>query len=442
MYTDLLKEKITDFHARTLPQYTQRDYKIRFIDGMSFSITGPRRSGKTYRTYQFVEDYIAEGNSIENICRIQFNDHKLIKLKSEDLGMIDEAYYTLYPEKKEHREEVIFIFDEIHRIDGWEDYILHLLDNPLHKVIITGSTSKMQKGEIASALRGKNFNRGILPFSFREFMRHHGRRSSIRTSEDSAYARKLFTMYIAQGSFPGLLNASSDDHSEILENYWNTMLLRDIVEANRREEKIDILQLETFAQYLINRTSMPMTVRRIMAGMKNDNFPISSAKAYNYLKYLEDAFIIFPVHFYSMSEKIRRSNYTKIYAIDWKLADTIATGGSIDITRQFENMIYLELRRRNNTISYFKTRDNYEIDFVAQNKNDKTHPDLYQVCYDISSPETLERETRAIEKSFEYLNAKSATIITLSDEKPIKSKNININIIPAWKWMLFTDLAS
>jgi predicted AAA+ superfamily ATPase len=438
MYTDLLKEKISDFHARPLPSYTPRDYKISFIDDMSFSITGPRRCGKTYRTYQFVEDYIAKGNSIENICRIQFNDHKLIKLRSEDLGMIDEAYYALYPEKKEHREEVIFIFDEIHRIDGWEDYILHLLDTLHHKVIITGSTSKIQKGEIASALRGKNFNREILPFSFREFMRHHGRSSNIRTSEDKAYARKLFTMYISQGSFPGLLNSSSDDHSEILENYWNTMLLRDIVEANQREEKIDILQLETFAQYLINRTSLPMTVRRVMEGMKKDNYPISSAKAYNYLKYLEDAFIIFPIHFYSMSEKIRRSNYTKIYAIDWKLADTIATGGNIDITRQFENIIYLELRRRNNKVCYFKTRDNYEIDFVAQNKKTRTPPDLYQVCYDISSSDTLERETRSIEKSFEYLNAKSATIITFADEKVIKRKNITINIIPAWKWLLST----
>lgn len=439
MNIDLLKEKISDFQVRDFPKYTLRDYKITFIDDMSFSITGSRRSGKTYRTYQFVDDYIAKGNSIENICRIQFNDHKLIKLKSDDLGIIDEAYYALYPEKKEHCEEVIFIFDEIHRIEGWEDYILHLLDNPSHKVIITGSTSKMQKGEIASALRGKNFNREILPFSFREFMRHHGRSSSLRTSQDSAYARKLLTSYISQGAFPGLLNASPDDHSEVLENYWNTMLLRDVVEANRREEKIDILQLETFAQYLINRTAMPMTVRRIMAGMKNDNFPISSAKAYNYLKYLEDAFIIFPVPYYSMSEKIRRSNHTKIYAIDWKLADTIATGGNIDITRQFENMIYLELRRRNNKISYFKTRDNYEIDFVTQNKKNKTRPNLYQVCYDISSPDTLGRETRAMEKSFEFLNAKSATIITLSDEKLIKRKNITIKIIPAWKWMLSNE---
>ena len=95
MYSDLLKEKISDFQVRDFPKYTLRDYKITFIDDMSFSITGPRRSGKTYRTYQFVDDYIAKGNSIENICRIQFNDHKLIKLKSADLGIIDEAYYAL-----------------------------------------------------------------------------------------------------------------------------------------------------------------------------------------------------------------------------------------------------------------------------------------------------------------------------------------------------------
>jgi uncharacterized protein len=437
MYSHLIKEKILDFQRAELYPLTPREYEIVFIDGMSFSITGPRRSGKTFRTYQFVADYTAQGKSIENICRIQFNDHKLIKLKSEDLGLIDDTFYALYPEKKQNNEEIIFIFDEIHRIDGWEDYILYLLENRNHKIIITGSTSKLQKGEIASALRGKNFDRELLPFSFREYMKHHGHSCKAESSNEKAFARKLFDKYMHEGSFPGLLNVTPTAHDELLNNYWDTMLIRDIVEANSLKEKIDILQLERFALYLISRTACPMTVRKIIAGMKNDGYTISSAKAYSYLKYMEDAFMFFCVQYYSLSEKIRRCNYTKVYSIDWKLADTICAGGNIDITRQFENMIYLELRRQQLKISYFKTRDGFEVDFVTTSKKGGSSPDLYQVCYDISASEVLERELRAIEKSYIYLNAASATIITLEEEKIIKIKhNISVNIIPAWKWLL------
>lgn len=435
MYDDLIKEKILDFQHSKSYSLTPREYDVLFVDGMSFSITGPRRSGKTFRTYQFVNEYTEQGNSIENICRIQFNDHKLINLQAEDLNCIDDNYYAIYPEKKLNNEEVIFIFDELHRIEGWENYILYLLDNNNHKVIITGSTSKLQKGEIASALRGKNFNRELLPFSFREYMRYNNKSYSINTSIEKAFAKNLFNQYMNEGSFPGLLNVDRTAHSEILENYWNTMLLRDIVEANSRSEKIDILQMERFAHYLINRIACPMTVRKVIAGMQQDGYTISSAKAYNYLKYLEDAFMFFTVTYYTLSEKIKRNNYTKVYSIDWKLADTVCIGGNIDITRQFENMIYIELRRRNLQINYFKTKDGYEVDFVTKSTGGDA-PDLYQVCYDISHSEVFEREIRAITRSFKYLKARSATIITMEEEKTITQEDITVNIVPAWKWFL------
>lgn len=435
MYDDLIKEKILDFQHSKSYSLTPREYDVLFVNGMSFSITGPRRSGKTFRTYQFVNEYIELGNSIENICRIQFNDHKLINLQAEDLNCIDDNYYAIYPEKKLNNEEVVFIFDELHRIEGWENYILYLLDNKNHKVIITGSTSKLQKGEIASALRGKNFNRELLPFSFREYMRSNNKSYSINTSIEKAFAKNLFNQYMNEGSFPGLLDVDRTAHSEILENYWNTMLLRDIVEANSKAEKIDILQMERFAHYLINRIACPMTVRKVIAGMQQDGYTISSAKAYNYLKYLEDAFMFFTVAYYTLSEKIKRNNYTKVYSIDWKLADTICIGGSIDITRQFENMIYIELRRRKLQINYFKTKDGYEVDFVTKSTGGDP-PDLYQVCYDISHSEVFEREIRAITKSFKYLKARSATIITMEEEKTITQEDITVNIVPAWKWCL------
>jgi predicted AAA+ superfamily ATPase len=108
---------IADFHTRPLPSLTVRDKPIRFVRDMSLSIVGARRSGKTYRTYQFIAAHLAQGGHIENVCRVQFNDHRLSDMQRPDLSAVDEAYYALYPEKR-GREEVFFVFDEIHPLWG------------------------------------------------------------------------------------------------------------------------------------------------------------------------------------------------------------------------------------------------------------------------------------------------------------------------------------
>ncbi len=430
---EYIKKVILDYHTEDIEELTSRDYQISLIKDMSFSITGPRRSGKSYRLYQFMQEYIALGNKKSNICYVQFNDHKLKKIKSENLDIIDRTYYSLYPEKQ-NTEEVVFIFDEIHRIDGWEDYILYLLNNKKQKVIITGSTSKLLQGKIASALRGKNFNREMLPFSFIEFARHYNINIQRMTSKDEAFVKNLLERYLKQGGFPGLLDVSKSIHYEILENYWDTMLLRDVVEAHSKEDKIDIVQLEQFALHLIDRIACPMTIRKVILNMRNAGTSISQEKGYKYLSYLEEAYLIFRISFYSKSEKIRNANHDKIYVVDWNLANCISSI-NIDITRIFENLIYIELRRRMLKISYYKTKDNYEIDFVTQEKQE-SQPDIIQVSYELSSEDVLQREIRSIVKSYEFLNAKSATIITMNETRVLEEKGIIIKVIPAWRWLL------
>lgn len=225
-------------------------------------------------------------------------------------------------------------------------------------------------------------------------------------------------------------------HSELLESYWNTMLIKDISEAHKDDEHINIIQLEMFALFLVSRTACPMTVRKIITNMRGASYPIAPDKAQKYLKFLEEAFMIFTVSFYSNSEKVRNRNYRKVYPVDWALANSVALGEGIDITRQFENLIFIELKRRKNFISYYKTEEGYEIDFVIQDKNRRRAPEIIQVCYELSSKDVFERELRAIEKSYKFLNATSATIITMDEERNIVRENVAISVIPGWKWLL------
>ncbi len=131
MNLSLFQKIIKDFQIRILPSLTPRDLKLSFIKDMSLTIVGIRRGGKTYRTYQLLQDLEPQGVRKENICRIHFNYHRLRSLSIDHLHLIDEAFYSLYP-AKQMKEVVYFIFDEIHRVTGWEDYILYLLENPLH----------------------------------------------------------------------------------------------------------------------------------------------------------------------------------------------------------------------------------------------------------------------------------------------------------------------
>lgn len=435
MNIEVLQRIILDFQESELPPLTRRDLEITPIANMSFAVVGPRRAGKTFRTYQYVGELLAGGVARENICRVQFHDPRLRTLAAADLPLIDTAYFALFPEKR-GRDEVFFVFDEIHRIDGWEDYVLYLLDNRKNRVLITGSTSKLLKGEIASGLRGKNFSRELLPFSFAEFVRHYRVEPDTVSSGGIARLIKLLQQYIRQGGFPGLLDLAPELHTDLLESYWDTMVLRDIVEAHPRDN-INITAFSKFSQALLARTSCPMTVNRIIVNLRQEGVRFSAETLYRYLHYLQEAYMLFSVEFFSPSEKVRSQNYRKVYAVDWALADAIVPAEGVDPTRQFENLIYLELRRRGYGISYYRTRQGYEVDFVTVMKRARTtHRELFQVCYTLEDPDVRRRELRVLALAAQHLKADRSRIVTFNTETAITGEGITVDVVPAWKWLL------
>jgi predicted AAA+ superfamily ATPase len=147
--------------------------------------------------------------------------------------------------------------------------------------------------------------------------------------------------------------------------------------------------------------------------------------------------MLFLVPIYSQSDSIKNRNYRKVYSIDWALADAVAKGGNLSISHKLENAVFIELRRRGNDISYFKTQKGYEIDFVTTPRaNRSKNVELFQVCYRIDSPETLERELRGIPEAASFLGINQACIITMDEEKEITIDNCKVRLVPAWKWFL------
>jgi predicted AAA+ superfamily ATPase len=161
----------------------------------------------------------------------------------------------------------------------------------------------------------------------------------------------------------------------------------------------------------------------------------SANSFYNYLQYLEEAFIIFPVYFFSKSNAIKNRNPMKIYCIDWALALAVMPGGELDVTRRLENMVFLELKRRGYDVYYYKTLKDHEIDFIAVSKRDKSKI-LIQVCYSIEKSDVRERETRGIAETCEFLKINNAQIITANEEDSINLKSVTVKVSPFWKWAL------
>ena len=431
MDIELYQSIILGYQKQDVVKLTERDLELNFIPNMALGIVGVRRCGKTFRTHQLVSD-LSTTFPLSNICRIQFNDHRVKQIKSEELHVIDNAYYALYPEKNK-KEDILFIFDEVHRIDGWEDYILYLLESPRHYIVVTGSTASLLKGKFASQLRGKIFPVEEYPFSFREFLRHYKIEEDVISSSGQNFIINAFKRYMKQGGFPGLLDLPEKVHVDLLKTYWDTMLLRDIVEAHS-DEYINISALRYFTDSLISRISCPMTISKLVANMKNAGLKFSKNSIYNYLQFLSDAYMIHTVEFYSKSEKVRCRNYRKVYCIDWALASAVCGGEGIDETRILENIVYVELCRRGYKINYYRTKEGYEIDFVISGHNKQL--EIIQVSFSIKDEDVMNRELRAIEKSSSFLKPEKVTIITFNEKKKLHVDKCKIDVIPIWRWLI------
>lgn len=398
---------------------------------MALGISGIRRGGKTFRTHQLATE-LSQNGKMENICRIQFNDHRIINIPAEKLHVIDDAYYSIYPEKRE-KEDIYFIFDEIHRIKGWENYILYLLEIPSHKIIVTGSTASLLRGDFASSLRGKLFPLELYPFSFSEYLNYHQIEQDFISSTGRSFLLNSLSEYLKCGGFPGIYSVSEEIREDLLRTYWDTMLLRDVIEAHN-DENIDAILLRHFCDSLISRVGCPMTVNKVAGNLKNSGFTFNQDKIYKYLKYVADAYMIQTVEFFSESEKVRSKNYKKVYCIDWALAKAVSYGSGNDKTRLFENMIFIELKRRGKNVSYYKTREGFEVDFVVSGKDKQI--ELIQVSYSIESESVENRELRALVAAGKHLNAEKLTIVTLNEEESFNIDGVKINVVSAWKWLL------
>ena len=164
---ETLKSIILDFHEAELETGVPRRIRIEAVPDKVTICIGVRRSGKSTYLFQVIKRLLDEGVQPENILYLNFFDDRLHNLRREGLGLITEAYYSLFPEKK-NAETVYCFFDEIQVIDGWEPFVDRLRRTERCEIYLTGSSAQMLSKEIATHMRGRALSWEIFPFSFRE----------------------------------------------------------------------------------------------------------------------------------------------------------------------------------------------------------------------------------------------------------------------------------
>jgi predicted AAA+ superfamily ATPase len=161
------------------------------------------------------------------------------------------------------------------------------------------------------------------------------------------------------------------------------------------------------------------------------NIKVGKNALYNYVKYLEDAFVIFLLRKFDLSYKKAEQSIPKVYFID----NGILTNNKVDDKgRLLENLVLLELIRREKDVSYFVTSQNEEVDFLV--KNGKKVTQLIQVCYNFSNFMTKDREIKSLLRASKEFGCNNLLILTNSQEEDLRIEGKKIIIRPAWKWLL------
>jgi predicted AAA+ superfamily ATPase len=393
-------------------------------------ITGARRSGKSFIMRQTAKTLIKGGIRKNHILMVNFEDPRFVELNTKILQKL----YDVYLEFLNPREKPYLFLDEIQEVKDWEKWVrtMHELDKA--KIIISGSNAKLLSRELSTLLTGRHLDLVIFPLSFKEFLKFKNvdlsKRFEIINKEIEI--KRLLREYIEFGSFPEVVLGG--EKNQILLNYFEDILNKDIVRRFKIRKSKELVSLAKF--YLGNISSL------ITFSSLEKTLNISADTVEKFSGYLEDTFILFFLKRFSYKFREQEKSPRKVYAIDVGLANTIGFRFSQNMGRLAENLVFLELKRKevlgsNLEIYYWKDVNHREVDFLI--KENLKVKQLIQVCWEINRPETKNREIRALLKAMKEFNLEEGLIITDDYEADENIKGKKINYIPLWKWYLKED---
>lgn len=429
---EVVRQKILDAEAAPIPRFTRRDVHVPAIPNKAIAVIGMRRTGKTTFLWQVLSDRVRSGTPREGILFFSFDDERLAGLDAGDLSILLEEYYRLHPEWREGR-RALFLFDEIQMVEGWERFARRVLDTENVDLFLSGSSARMLSREVATSMRGRAMEARIFPFSFREYLRHHGRepgRVRRMTKAQRSALRRDLESYLAAGGFPEAQGASARDRIELLRGYVDVALLRDVIE---RHEISQPVALRYLTRRLLATAAGLFSVNRFYNDLKSQGVRIAKDSVHAYVGHLEDAFLVYSVWLAAGSERRRMTNPRKVYPVDPALIPIFDPSGRFQPSKALETAVCIELFRRGAETGYVRTREGFEVDFLARYPG--AGQELIQVCAEALDAATEERELRALLAARQEHPRADLTLVTLVPES-FHDAPPEIRVADASQWLL------
>ncbi|MEK7504423.1 MAG: ATP-binding protein [Patescibacteria group bacterium] len=410
-----LKEQTESFQVRDLGVEREilGELKETIFAPQITVITGLRRVGKSTLLAQIANKYLKDGYYFVN-----FEDERLLNFQVKDFDLLHETLISMFGEKR------TFLFDEIQNVPEWERFVRRLHDQS-YKFIVTGSNASLLSQELGTRLTGRSIRVELFPFSFREFLLFKEVKipdPKVLTTKQRGQLLRLTKDYIVSGGIPDSLKYPE---LEIHKTLYDDVLYRDIATRYKLD---NVKSLKELTFYLVSNISTLVSFNKLKEFLKLGS--VNTVKSY--IDYLENSWLFFVVNKYAYSVKEQQIAAKKVYGIDTGLVGSVSFSFSENMGKLMENVVYLQLRRKSQDIYYYKTVQDYEVDFFLPKENA-----FIQVSQHFDALETQERELRAITAAvLEQKGVTTHIVVTERDKQTIDREGLHIQVVPLYEWLL------
>jgi hypothetical protein len=385
-------------------------------------LAGVRRAGKTTLLYQTIDHFIRSK-------RVPAKKILFVNFDEPDFSALDDPFaeiLSIYRADICGEDEVYLIFDEIQDVPGWERHIKALYDRGSVKLIISGSSSSLIEGNLATLLAGRYFAVTVYPLDFAEYLLFH--RFTVPSDHLALAAQKFKLMnhlaeYLRTGGFPRVvLQKDQNLRTEYLRSYYDSIVYRDIILTNSVRH---VRGLKDLLVYLFSNITRPYSYQQLQ---QQSGLDFATLK--EYIGYAGAAGVLFEVPFFSYSLKTQSRNNRKIYAIDNGLRNAVSFTFSQDAGLLAENLVFIRLLKQGANPYYWSGK--HEVDFVIKNPDDSL--DAINVSY-TDTPD--EREYAGLREFLSEYKSKVRSRLLIT--RDLEGETEGIRCIPLWKWLLINE---
>ena len=343
-----------------------------FIDVKLVKIlAGIRRCGKSTILDMLKDELLTRGIDEKHIITRRYSNEDY----SEEFTSTD-----MYNDLKGYivdENKYYFLLDELQEISGWEKVVNTLMEEYNTDIYVTGSNSKLMSSEISTYLTGRYVTVPVYTLSFQEYLtfKNNPNKSNKEHLQD----------YIRLGGFPLVASSNFDENTaySIVEGIYNSVVINDIT------KKHNISNVDLFnrvVRFIIENVGKTFSANSIVNFLKSEKRTLSVESIYNYLDWLEKAFVIYRCKRYDLQGKNVLKTQEKFYIADQSIKYALYGFNPTSVASMLENIVFFELKRRGYEVHIGKNADK-EIDFVATQRDEKLY---IQVCREL--PEESDRE--------------------------------------------------